>query len=38
MSLQFESIKPVIVTSGDPSGIGPEITLKAAKKALFPSL
>ena len=36
MSLQFESIKPVIVTSGDPSGIGPEITLKAAKKSPIP--
>ena len=30
MSAQNTSKKPVIVTSGDPCGIGPEITLKAA--------
>ena len=28
--------KPVIVTPGDPSGIGPEITLKAALKCRTP--
>ncbi len=36
MSTQLKSIKPVIVTSGDPSGIGPEITLKAAQRCLTP--
>ena len=31
MSIQSISNKPVIVTPGDPSGIGPEVTLKAAQ-------
>lgn len=36
MSFHGISNKPVIVTSGDPSGIGPEVTLKAAQVCRTP--
>ncbi len=36
MNIQLKFTKPVIVTSGDPSGIGPEITLKAAQSCCTP--
>ncbi len=36
MSTLRSMIRPVIVTPGDPSGIGPEITLKAARQCRTP--
>ena len=36
MNIELKSTKPVILTSGDPSGIGPEITLKAAQSCSTP--